>query len=43
MKSSGGHMEADLKNPNLGRPDFEFSYSYPKEFDRLLKPPKRKT
>lgn len=44
-------MEADLKNPNLGRPDFEFSYHYPKELDepfailehlphnRLLKPP----
>jgi hypothetical protein len=25
--------EADLKNPNLNRPDFEFSYSYPKELD----------
>ena len=47
-------MEADLKNPNLGRPDFEFSYNYPKELDepfailehlphnRLLKPPKLK-
>ena len=45
-------MEADLKNPNLGRPDFEFSYSYPKELDEpfailehlshnpSLKPPK---
>jgi len=44
-------MEADLNNPNLGRPDFEFSYSLPKEldepfailehlpFNRLLKPP----
>jgi hypothetical protein len=41
----------DLNNPNLGRPDFKFSYSYPKELDepfatlehlphnRLLKPP----
>ena len=48
-------MEADLKNPNLGRPDFEFSYSDPKELDApfaildhlphnpLLKPPKRKS
>ena len=47
-------VEADLKNPNLGRPDFEFSYDYPKELDApfailehlpfnpLLKPPKRK-
>jgi len=38
-------------NPNLGRPDFKFSYEYPKELDepfadleslphnRLLKPP----
>jgi hypothetical protein len=24
-------IQADLKNPNLGRPDFKFSYSYPKE------------
>jgi putative transposase len=44
-------MEADLNNPNLGRPDFQFSYSFPKEldepfailehlpFNRLLKPP----
>jgi hypothetical protein len=41
----------DLNNPNLGRPDFKFSYSFPKELDepfatlehlphnRLLKPP----
>ncbi len=48
-------MEADLKNPNLRRPDFKFSHSYPKElhepfailehlpFDQLLKPPKRKS
>ena len=47
-------MEADLKNPNLGRPDFKFSYHFPKELDEpfailehlpfnpLLKPPKRK-
>ena len=45
-------MEADLRNPNLGRPDFEFSYSYPKELDEpfailehlafnpMLKPPR---
>jgi hypothetical protein len=26
-------VEADMKNPNLGRPDFEFSYHYPKELD----------
>ena len=44
-------LQADLKNPNLGRPDFEFSYKYPKELDEpfailehlpsnpLLKPP----
>ena len=44
-------LEADLKNPNLGQPDFEFSYKYPKELDEafvllenlphnpLLKPP----
>ncbi len=44
-----------LKNPNLGRPDFKFSYSYPKEldepfailehlpFDPLPKPPKPKS
>jgi hypothetical protein len=44
-------MLPDLKNPNLGRPDFKFSYSYPKELDEpfailehlpsntLLKPP----
>jgi len=25
--------QADLTNPNLGRPDFEFSYSYPQELD----------
>jgi len=25
--------EADMKNPNLNRPDFEFSYDYPKELD----------
>ncbi|GEM_PF-5967978 len=42
---------ADLKNPNLGRPDFEFSYKQPKELDEpfailehlssnpMLKPP----
>jgi hypothetical protein len=47
-------MEADLKNPNLGRPDFVFSYKYPKELDEpfailehlphnpLLKPPRLK-
>lgn len=44
-------LEADFKNPDLGRPDFEFSYNYPKELDQpfailehlphnpLLKPP----
>src|ERR1051326_106435 len=26
-------IEADLKNPNLGQPGFEFSYKYPKELD----------
>lgn len=47
-------IQADLKNPNLGRPDFEFSYKYPKELDEpfailehlpfnlLLEPPERK-
>jgi len=46
--------EADLKNPNLGRPDFVFSYHDPKELDEpfailehlpfnpRLKPPARK-
>ena len=44
-------LEADFKSPNLGRPDFEFSYEYPKElneafvllenlpFNPLIKPP----
>ena len=48
-------LEADLKSPNLGRPDFEFSYKYPKELDEpfailehlpfnpLLEPPARKS
>lgn len=47
-------IQADLKSPNLGRPDFEFSYKYPKELDEpfailehlpsnpLLTPPKLK-
>jgi hypothetical protein len=44
-------IAADLKSPNLGQPDFEFSYKYPKELDEpfvdlenlpynsLIKPP----
>jgi hypothetical protein len=44
-------FEADLKSPNLGRPDFVFRYKYPKELDEpfvalenlpfnpLIKPP----
>lgn len=47
--------EADLKNPNLGRPDFVFSYRRPKElhepfailehlpFNPSLEPPARKS
>jgi hypothetical protein len=47
--------EADLKNPDLGRPDFEFSYKDPEElkepfailehlpFNTLLAPPKPKS
>jgi hypothetical protein len=43
--------QADLKNPNLGQPGFEFSYKYPQELDEpfvdlenlpynpLIKPP----
>jgi hypothetical protein len=48
-------MQADLKNPNLGQPDFKFSYHYPEDLDEpfailehlssnpLLKPPKRRS
>jgi len=29
-------LEADFKSPNLGQPDFEFSYQYPKELDEAF-------
>jgi hypothetical protein len=29
-------MQADLKNPNLRQPGFEFSYKYPKELDEAF-------
>jgi hypothetical protein len=48
-------LQADLKNPHLGDPDFVFSYHYPKELDEpfailenlphnpFLKPPQRRS